>query len=160
MIGGAHAPPSFCYKRLRAFLYQHRICIGSDLCLPGLLNKTRLLLAVGASFILACATMQVWPWEFFQIAGLNQWLWLGISGVVGLAKGDLHIDPSKKHFATQSEHELCILERFWDRSLALRFLFSLVPFVVMAITTIVHREPLHWRSVLGATIAVAGVLIP
>jgi len=56
---------------------------------PGLLNKVRLLLAVGASFILACVTMQVWPWAIFTIASSNQWIWLGISGVVGLAIGDL-----------------------------------------------------------------------
>ncbi|MCX6139462.1 MAG: DMT family transporter, partial [Candidatus Kapabacteria bacterium] len=56
---------------------------------PGLLNRTRLLLAVGATMVLACITMQVWPWGIFTLAGGNQWLWLGISGVVGLSIGDL-----------------------------------------------------------------------
>ena len=56
---------------------------------PGLLNRARLLLAVVATFVLASITMQVWPWQLFSNTGINQWMWLGISGVVGLALGDL-----------------------------------------------------------------------
>lgn len=56
---------------------------------PGLLNRTRLLLAVGATFVLACGTIPAWPWEIVTRSGPGQWLWLGISGVVGLTIGDL-----------------------------------------------------------------------
>jgi drug/metabolite transporter (DMT)-like permease len=56
---------------------------------PGLLNRTRLLLAVGATFVLACATVPAWPWDLVRHGGVNQWLWLGVSGIVGLTIGDL-----------------------------------------------------------------------
>ncbi|MBK6292861.1 MAG: hypothetical protein IPF59_14135 [Ignavibacteria bacterium] len=41
------------------------------------------------SHVLACFTMQVWPWALITESGPGQWLWLGISGVVGLSIGDL-----------------------------------------------------------------------
>lgn len=56
---------------------------------PGLLNKTRLLLAVGATAVLACATAGLWPWEVVLGPSAYQWFWLGLSGIVGLSVGDL-----------------------------------------------------------------------
>jgi len=55
---------------------------------PALLNKTRLALAVVASAVLACVTAGMWPWELFMGATCMQWLWLGLSGFVGLSLGD------------------------------------------------------------------------
>lgn len=55
---------------------------------PSLLNKTRLMLAVIASGVLACATTAMWPWELVTAATPIQWLWLGLSGLVGLSLGD------------------------------------------------------------------------
>jgi drug/metabolite transporter (DMT)-like permease len=55
---------------------------------PALLNKTRLALAVVASATLACVTTGMWPWEVILGATSTQWLWLGLSGFVGLSLGD------------------------------------------------------------------------
>lgn len=272
---------------------------------PGLLNRTRLLLAVGATLILACITMQVWPWAMITESGPGQWLWLGISGIVGLSIGDLfgftslrilgarrqsvvgtsapaaaaiaayfllgesltitdiigmtlsivgvmyamsaieersevsregygtfttgvllaiggavcqgaglvlakiglqsdggNVSPFHATFMRMSvgfaaTYVLDIIRRAPHRPLREAFIdkkgaramyagtlfgpiigvtcsliaashldvavaqtiFSLVPFVVMAITTVIHKEPLHWRSVLGAAIAVIGVVM-
>ena len=272
---------------------------------PGLLNRARLLLAVVATFVLASITMQVWPWQLFSNTGINQWMWLGISGVVGLALGDLFgftslrilgarrqsvlstIAPaaaaitayvmlgeelsvrsmigmglsiagvmyamSSVEEKTEVQHDgygsfatgvllaiggsICqgsglvlakiglqsdggniapflatfmrmsvgfaatylldiirraphrpLREAFVDKTAALSMylgtiagpiigvtlslvaasrlnvavaqtIFSLIPFVVMGIATIVHKEPLHWRSVVGAAVAVAGIVL-
>ncbi len=56
---------------------------------PGLLNRTRLLLAVAATFVLACITMQQMPWIVLTSGTAAQWLYLGLSGVIGLTVGDL-----------------------------------------------------------------------
>lgn len=56
---------------------------------PGLLNRTRLLLAVGATAVLCCAVQGWWPWQIFTGSVWDQWLWLGLSGIIGLTVGDL-----------------------------------------------------------------------
>jgi len=55
---------------------------------PSLLNKTRLALAVVASAALACSTAGMWPWELVTGATFVQWMWLGLSGFIGLSLGD------------------------------------------------------------------------
>lgn len=56
---------------------------------PGLLNRTRLLLAVGATAVLCCIVEGWWPWEIFTDSAWDEWLWLGLSGIIGLTIGDL-----------------------------------------------------------------------
>lgn len=55
---------------------------------PTLLNRARLMLAVGATCVLACVVNGFWPWELFTLPSLHSWLFLGLSGVVGLTVGD------------------------------------------------------------------------
>lgn len=55
---------------------------------PALLNRTRLALAVVATGILACILTPFWPWQLITGATPVQWLWLGLSGIVGLTIGD------------------------------------------------------------------------
>ena len=55
---------------------------------PGLLNRTRLLLAVGATAVLCCVIQGWWPWYIVTRSSLDQWIWLGLSGVIGLTIGD------------------------------------------------------------------------
>ncbi len=56
---------------------------------PGLLNRTRLLLAVGATAVLCCVIQGWWPWQILTESVWEHWLWLGLSGVIGLTVGDL-----------------------------------------------------------------------
>lgn len=56
---------------------------------PGLMNRARLGLAVIVTFIIACVTAQLWPWELVAKTSGTSWVWLGLSGLVGLAIGDL-----------------------------------------------------------------------
>ncbi|MDZ4746377.1 MAG: DMT family transporter [bacterium] len=55
---------------------------------PTLLNRARLFLAVCATFVLACAINLLWPWELFTRPTTYSWLFLGLSGIVGLTIGD------------------------------------------------------------------------
>lgn len=56
---------------------------------PGLLNRTRLLLAVGASALICCIVQGWWPWQIIEESVPEQWIWLGLSGIIGLTVGDL-----------------------------------------------------------------------
>lgn len=47
-----------------------------------------MLAAVGTA-TLTCVSMQIWPWELFTTASGMQWVWMGLSGIVGLTLGDL-----------------------------------------------------------------------
>lgn len=60
----------------------------SRLMNPTLLNRARLMLAVGATCILACIATGTWPWELFTRPSMYSWLFLGLSGIVGLSIGD------------------------------------------------------------------------
>jgi drug/metabolite transporter (DMT)-like permease len=56
---------------------------------PGLMNRARLGVAVIVTFAIACGAEWIWPWELISSTPLTSWLWLGLSGLVGLAIGDL-----------------------------------------------------------------------
>lgn len=56
---------------------------------PGLLNRVRLLIAVGATLAMASVTGGMWPWKVIAATSVDAWFWLGLSGVVGLTIGDL-----------------------------------------------------------------------
>lgn len=56
---------------------------------PGLLNRARLGLAVIVTFGIACIAAGCWPWELIASTPQSAWIWLGFSGLVGLAIGDL-----------------------------------------------------------------------
>jgi drug/metabolite transporter (DMT)-like permease len=47
------------------------------------------MLAVGATLLLACATAGVLPWQLIEQTSWQSWLYLGLSGIVGLTIGDL-----------------------------------------------------------------------
>jgi drug/metabolite transporter (DMT)-like permease len=55
---------------------------------PGLLNKTRLMLAVIGTGLIACVAYGHWPWELVTMPSASAWLWLTLSGIVGLTIGD------------------------------------------------------------------------
>ncbi len=56
---------------------------------PGLLNRARLGVAVIATLTIACIMSGHWPLEIVAQTPSSAWLWLGLSGLVGLAIGDL-----------------------------------------------------------------------
>jgi drug/metabolite transporter (DMT)-like permease len=51
-----------------------------------------------------------------------------------------------------------IAARYLEVAIA-QTIMSMVPFVVIAIASIVYRQPVRWRSVVGAIIAVIGVVL-
>lgn len=55
---------------------------------PSLLNRTRLLLAVISTGAITMIINGMLPWELITSVHLNNWLWLGASGLVGLTIGD------------------------------------------------------------------------
>lgn len=56
---------------------------------PGLMNRARLGVAVIVTIIIACVTAGMLPWTLVMSTPLTAWIWLGLSGLVGLAIGDL-----------------------------------------------------------------------
>ncbi|NQW30529.1 MAG: DMT family transporter [Ignavibacteria bacterium] len=74
----------FCWSfGTLAFLKASRIIY------PALLNRARLMLAAIGTALLTCISMQIFPWELFTHASAMQWVWMGLSGIVGLTLGDL-----------------------------------------------------------------------
>ncbi len=109
---------------------------------PGLLNRARLLLAVIATLILACVTMQVWPWQVFLNAGVHQWIWLGISGAVGLAVGDLLGFTSLRILGARRQS---VLSTIAPAAAAITAYFML-------------GEELSVKSMIGMGLSIAGVM--
>ncbi|MBU3698496.1 MAG: DMT family transporter [Candidatus Kapabacteria bacterium] len=56
---------------------------------PGLLNRARLGLAVMATITIACIATGMMPWTLLGSTTSGSWLWLGLSGFIGLTVGDL-----------------------------------------------------------------------
>jgi drug/metabolite transporter (DMT)-like permease len=55
---------------------------------PALLNRARLLLAAAATALLAMVIHGMWPTTLLSGPSADSWLWLGLSGLVGLTIGD------------------------------------------------------------------------
>jgi drug/metabolite transporter (DMT)-like permease len=55
---------------------------------PVSLNRVRLLYACVLLTFLTCITAQISPLQLFLIPTIEQWFWLGISGIIGLSIGD------------------------------------------------------------------------
>lgn len=53
------------------------------------MNRARLGVAVIVTIIIACVTAGMLPWTLVMSTPLTAWIWLGLSGLVGLAIGDL-----------------------------------------------------------------------
>lgn len=60
----------------------------SELYIPKSINRVRLLFATVLLTVIVCVWQQISPLELFQSPLPEHWLWLGISGVVGLSIGD------------------------------------------------------------------------
>jgi len=56
---------------------------------PALLNRTRLMLAMTATAVIAMVAGGFGPVALLMAPSAPQWLWLGLSGLVGLTVGDL-----------------------------------------------------------------------
>lgn len=108
MCGGPKGPPHFfCRLHTTTMLFGLLAAIGtlfawtggtfafltaSRRIPPALLNRSRLLLAAGATAVLAIAfsTLIPWqrPWQLWTLPTTHQWMWLGASALVGLTVGD------------------------------------------------------------------------
>ncbi|RPI67312.1 MAG: EamA family transporter [Ignavibacteriae bacterium] len=55
---------------------------------PSLLNRTRLLLAVGSTGLITMIVQRFTPVDLIASVGSSSWFWLGLSGLVGLTIGD------------------------------------------------------------------------
>lgn len=55
---------------------------------PGLLNKARLLIAVVGTGLIATVSTWMLPWQLILSPSATAWMWLALSGIVGLTIGD------------------------------------------------------------------------
>lgn len=55
---------------------------------PGLLNKARLLIAVVGTGLIATVSTWMLPWQLILSPSAGAWMWLALSGIVGLTIGD------------------------------------------------------------------------
>lgn len=55
---------------------------------PVSINRVRLLYATVVLALLASILIGVAPWKLFTTPSLEHWLWLGLSGIIGLSIGD------------------------------------------------------------------------
>lgn len=55
---------------------------------PVSVNRVRLLYATLILAALACILIGITPWQLFTTPSLQHWLWLGLSGIIGLSMGD------------------------------------------------------------------------
>jgi drug/metabolite transporter (DMT)-like permease len=55
---------------------------------PGLLNKARLMIAVVGTGLIAWLSTSMLPWQLILSPSTTAWMWLALSGIVGLTIGD------------------------------------------------------------------------
>src|SRR4051812_30042849 len=55
---------------------------------PFVLNKATLFFSIFLLGALVCVLDGLWPWQLFTAPNASNWLWLGISGILGKSVGD------------------------------------------------------------------------
>lgn len=108
----------------------------------GLLNKTRLFLAAVATAILVWVTSSVMIWEIITLPTVQQWMWLGLSGLVGLTIGDLFGFTSLKILGARRQSVI---------STASPAAAALIGWILLA-------ETLSVLAILGMLVTIGGVM--
>ncbi|MBU3742435.1 MAG: DMT family transporter, partial [Candidatus Kapabacteria bacterium] len=109
---------------------------------PGLLNKTRLLLAVFGTGTIACIAYGHWPWELLTTPSAAAWLWLTLSGIVGLTVGDFFGFTSLMILGARRQSVVG----------------TVAPVFALVGGWLLLGERLTWLSLAGTTFAVGGVM--
>lgn len=109
---------------------------------PGLLNKSRLLLAVAGTGTLACVVHGMWPWQMFTTPTSTAWMLLALSGVIGLTIGDFFGFTSLMILGARRQSVVG----------------TVAPVFALGGGWLLLDEPLSWMSALGTAMAVAGVM--
>jgi drug/metabolite transporter (DMT)-like permease len=109
---------------------------------PTLLNRARLMLAVIATCLLACTINMLWPWQLFTLPSFESWLFLGLSGIVGLTIGD-HLGFTSLRILGACRQS--VVSTFAPAAAAI------TAFVLL-------NEELSIRAVLGMGLSIAGVM--
>lgn len=109
---------------------------------PGLLNRARLGLAVIATLVLACSMAGQLPHTLLGSTPLSSWLWLGGSGLVGLAIGDLFGFTSLRILGARRQSVIG----------------TTAPAASAIMGLLLLGEVLTWSDILGITLSIAGVV--
>lgn len=110
---------------------------------PGLLNRARLLLAVCATLLLASVTLGAWPWDIIANTPYQSWLWLGLSGIVGLTIGDLFGFTSLRILGARRQSVIGTLS----------------PAAAAAAALVLLNEQISLVDIAGITVTLVGVII-
>lgn len=114
----------------------------SKLASPKSVNRVRLLLATLLLSVITLFTASLNLFELFKLPHLQEWLWLGLSGVVGLSIGD--------HFAFTAY-------RMLGSSKASLF-NTFAPFAALLLGMVLLQEHISVMGVVGMCISVGGLL--
>lgn len=110
---------------------------------PGLLNRARLLLAVGATLVLASMTSGMWPWIVVTSTTYHAWFWLGLSGIVGLTIGDLFGFTSLRILGARRQSVIG----------------TLAPAAAAAAGLLLLNEQISIIDIAGITVTLVGVIV-
>lgn len=109
---------------------------------PGLLNKSRLLLAVVGTGTLACIVHGMWPWQMVASPTSTAWMLLALSGVIGLTIGDFFGFTSLMILGARRQSVVG----------------TVAPVFALGGGWLLLGERLTWMSLLGTLLAVGGVM--
>lgn len=109
---------------------------------PGLLNRARLGLAVLVTLAIACVMAGQLPHDLLGSTPLSSWLWLGGSGLIGLAIGDLFGFTSLRILGARRQSVIGTTAPAASAIMGLALL----------------GEVLTWSDILGIILSVTGVV--
>jgi drug/metabolite transporter (DMT)-like permease len=110
---------------------------------PFVLNKAVLFFSFFLLGALVCVVDGLWPWQLFTAPSASNWLWLGISGIIGKSAGD--------YFGFQAMRILGVRRRTMITSLGPGFtwLFALM----------ILNEKMNWLGMVGMLITMISLLL-
>lgn len=114
----------------------------SKLVEPLSVNRVRLLYAFLLLTVLCFALYQLNPIQLFSLPDAQQWLWLGISGVVGLTIGDYFAFTAYKLIGS-SRASLFV---------------TIAPVAALLLGVLLLGETLNWVGLVGMAVSVSGIL--
>ncbi|HBB26651.1 MAG TPA: hypothetical protein DCZ59_10330 [Bacteroidetes bacterium] len=109
---------------------------------PGLLNRARLGVAVVVTLIIASTMSGLWPWDLLGTTSAESWLWLGLSGFIGLTIGDLFGFTSLRILGARRQSVIG----------------TTAPAASAVVALAMLGETLSWSDVIGIMLSIAGVM--
>lgn len=129
---------TLCCWTIGTFAFTH----ASKLAAPKSVNRVRLLFATILLSVITLFTASLNPAELFRLPHPEEWLWLGLSGVVGLSIGD--------HFAFTAY-------RMLGSSKASLF-NTFAPFAALLLGMVLLAENISITGIIGMCISIGGLL--